>query len=76
MRNGAAKLIPMKSTPKYMQSPKADNVAIVALTFPKSPSHGFDLTQSAIMQVTERAAPVKWVWDSALPTYLSKTKPW
>ena len=52
MRKGAAKLIPMKSTPKYMHSPKADNVAIVALTFPRSPSHGFDLTQSAIMQVT------------------------
>lgn len=54
MRKGAARFIPMKSTPAYIQKPKAQSVAIAALTLPRSPSHGFDLTQSNIIQVTER----------------------
>lgn len=35
-----------------MQAPNAEAVAIPALRLPKKPSHGFDLTQSVIMQVT------------------------
>lgn len=42
----------MKSTPAYMQMPKAQRVAIAALRFPRSPNHGLDLTQSNIIQVT------------------------
>lgn len=53
IKNGAARLIPMKSTPAYIQNPKAPSVAIAALTLPKSPNQGFDRTQSNIIQVTE-----------------------
>lgn len=52
IKNGAAKFIPMKSIPIYMQSPKAESVAIAALKFPSNPNHGLDRTQSAIMHVT------------------------
>lgn len=51
MRNGAARLMPMNSMPKYMARPNAANVAIIADRFPKSPSHGFDRTTSPIMHV-------------------------
>lgn len=44
MRNGAAKLIPINSMPKYMAKPNAAHVAISADTLPNRPSHGFDLT--------------------------------
>lgn len=54
IRKGAAKLIPMKSTPAYMQIPKAQRVAIAALKFPSRPNQGLDLTQSVIIQVTEK----------------------
>lgn len=54
IRNGAAKLIPMKSTPKYMQTPNAQRVAIAALKFPNSPNQGFERTQSVIIQVTAK----------------------
>lgn len=59
IRNGAAKLMPIKSTPAYMQTPKAHNVAIAALKLPNKPSHGFERTQSNIMQVTENVAKLK-----------------
>lgn len=52
IRKGAAKLRPMKSTPRYIQRPKAATVAIAAETLPRSPSHGLLRTQSVIMQVT------------------------
>uniref|UniRef100_A0A1Y1NIC6 Uncharacterized protein n=1 Tax=Photinus pyralis TaxID=7054 RepID=A0A1Y1NIC6_PHOPY len=52
IRNGAARLMPIKSMSRYIHVPNAATVAIHALTFPKSPSHGLDLTQSAIMHVT------------------------
>lgn len=51
MRNGAARLMPMNSMPKYMAKPNAANVAIIADRFPSSPSHGFDRTTSPIMHV-------------------------
>lgn len=51
MRNGAAKLMPINSMPKYMAMPNAANVAIIADRFPSSPSHGFDRTTSPIMHV-------------------------
>lgn len=56
IRKGAARLIPIKSTPKYMHAPNAEIVAIPALRLPRKPSHGFDLTQSLIMQVTATKA--------------------
>lgn len=52
MRKGAARLMPIKSTRKYIANPNAAEVAITALTLPKSPSHGFDRTVSPIMHVT------------------------
>lgn len=52
VRKGAAKLIPIKSTPRYMASPKAATVPMAADILPSKPSIGFDLTQSVIMQVT------------------------
>ena len=52
IRNGAAKLIPINSTPKYIARPKAAEVAMTALTFPSRPNHGFDLTVSPIMHVS------------------------
>lgn len=48
--------MPIKSTPKYMQAPNAEMVAIPALMLPRRPSQGFDLTQSVIMQVTATKA--------------------
>lgn len=46
--------MPIKSTPAYMQNPKAHNVAIAALKLPKRPNHGLDLTQSNIIHVTAK----------------------
>ena len=51
MRKGAARLMPMKGTPTYMQKPKAVTVPMTAEVTPTRPSRGLDLTQSAIMQV-------------------------
>lgn len=51
IRKGAARLIPMNSTPIYMASPKAAAVDMQALMLPSSPSHGFDRTVSHIMHV-------------------------
>lgn len=52
IRNGAAKLMPIKSMPAYMHRPKAHTVAMAALKLPRRPSHGLERTQSTIMQVT------------------------
>lgn len=43
--------MPMNSMPRYMAKPKAAQVAITADTLPISPSQGFDLTASPIIQV-------------------------
>lgn len=51
MRNGAARLMPMNSIPKYMAHPKAAQVAIIAETLPIRPRSGFDRTTSNIIQV-------------------------
>lgn len=58
MRKGAARFMPIKSIPRYMQSPKADTVAIPAEILPRRPSQGLLLTQSVIMQVTMENAPM------------------
>ena len=58
IRNGAARLMPMKSIPRYMQSPKADTVAKAADTLPRRPSHGLLRTQSVIIQVTTENSPI------------------
>lgn len=52
IRNGAAKLIPINSIPKYIANPNAAIVAIIADIFPNKPSHGFDRTTSPIIHVT------------------------
>lgn len=59
IKKGAAKLIPMNEIPKYIAQPKAAAVAITADMFPNSPSHGFDRTQSPIMQVTMENMPIR-----------------
>lgn len=51
IKNGAAKLIPMNSTPRYIERPNAAAVAMHALMLPNRPSHGFDRTVSPIMHV-------------------------
>lgn len=51
IRNGAAKLMPMNSMPKYMARPKAAIVAIAAEMLPMRPSHGLERTASPIMHV-------------------------
>lgn len=58
MRNGAARLMPMKSTPRYMHNPKAATVAIAAEILPSRPSQGLLRTQSVIMQVTTENRPI------------------
>lgn len=44
IRNGAAKLIPVNSIPKYIEKPNAATVAIIADKFPMRPINGFDRT--------------------------------
>lgn len=51
IKNGDARLIPMNSIPRYMQTPKAAKVAIVTESIPLTPNQGFDLTESKVMQV-------------------------
>lgn len=68
IKNGAARLIPMNSMPKYMANPNAAAVAMLALTFPKSPSHGFDRTVSPIMHVS-----ILWMEQSITATVGLKT---
>lgn len=58
MRNGAARLMPMKSIPRYMHNPKAATVATAAEILPRRPSQGLLRTQSVIMQVTTEKRPI------------------
>lgn len=51
IKNGAAKLMPINETPKYIANPKAAAVAITADTLPSKPNHGFDRTVSPIIHV-------------------------
>lgn len=51
IKNGDAKLIPMNSISRYIVIPKAAKVAMVTDTIPLTPSQGFDLTESKVMQV-------------------------
>lgn len=59
IRNGAAKFIPMNEIPKYIAHPNAATVAMTAEIFPRRPSHGFERTQSPIMQVMMEKMPIK-----------------
>jgi len=60
IRKGAARLIPMNSTPRYIVTPKAAAVPMQAEMFPRRPSHGFARTQSAIQHdVIEKAAMMR-----------------
>ena len=56
IKKGAARFIPMKGTPTYIQKPKAARVPMMADMTPNKPSNGFDLTQSVIIQVTTQKA--------------------
>ena len=56
IRNGAARLIPIKGTPTYIQNPNAVSVPMMAETTPNKPSSGLDLTQSVIIQVITQNA--------------------
>lgn len=58
MRNGAARLMPMKSIPRYMHNPKAAIVAMAAEMLPSKPSQGLLRTQSVIMHVTTENRPI------------------
>lgn len=59
IKKGAAKLMPMKEMPKYMAHPNAAAVAITADMLPSKPSHGFERTQSPIIQVTMENIPMR-----------------
>lgn len=59
IKNGAARLIPIKDMPKYIAQPKAAAVAITADILPRRPNQGLDLTQSPIMQVTMENIPIR-----------------
>ena len=62
MRNGAARFIPMNSTPRYIVKPNAAAVHKQAETFPRRPSQGLARTQSVIQQdVIENAAMMRKV---------------
>lgn len=68
IKNGAAKLIPMNSIPKYMAKPKAAIVAITADMLPIKPSQGFERTTSPIIHVimlwAEGGSSIsEWPWD-------------
>lgn len=56
IKNGAARLIPMKGTPMYIQKPNADTVPIMDEITPNNPRYGLDLTQSVIMHVMTQNA--------------------
>lgn len=43
--------MPMNGMPKYMAKPNAAHVAMIADKFPRSPSHGFERTESLIIDV-------------------------
>lgn len=58
MRNGAARLMPIKSIPRYMHNPNAAIVAMAAEILPRRPSQGLLRTQSAIMHVTTENRPI------------------
>lgn len=58
MRNGAARLMPMKSIPRYIHNPKAAIVAMAAEMLPSKPSQGLLRTQSVIMHVTTENRPI------------------
>lgn len=60
MRKGAARLMPINSTPRYMVTPNAAAVPMQAEMFPRRPSQGFARTQSAIQQdEMEKAAMMR-----------------
>jgi hypothetical protein len=56
MRNGAAILMPMYSTPQYIRSPNAPAVPSIQERTPNRPSIGLDLTESVIMHVIAEKA--------------------
>lgn len=55
MRRGETRLMPIKSIPQYIASPKPAIVAMAADTLPSSPSSGLERTQSTIMHVSTLA---------------------
>lgn len=58
IRKGAARLIPIKSIPRYIQSPKAETVANPAEILPRRPNQGLLRTQSVIIHVTTEKSPI------------------